>query len=122
MIHQLYLKPNYTNKSKQRSTIISLDQNLILKIQKKPRSSKTQSFNKFSKVFDLPDTGTVYGSPTSSIDKSNLPLHFTQSQASKEIPKPKLLEQLLLYLFVLRPRELKSLAALQLFKSSFTLC
>ena len=53
------------------------------KIYQRSRSSKIQSLHKFPQLIDLPDTGTVYGSPTSFADKSKYFLHFNQSQTSK---------------------------------------
>ena len=70
-------------------TITPLDQNPIdsESFYQKPRTSKFQSFNKFSEKIDFSDTGTVYDFPLSFTEQSKSSEHFNQSQSSIRITR-----------------------------------
>ena len=55
----------------------------------KPRSSKFQSFNKFTELFELPDTDTVKDIATSLANQPNSFPFFNQSQTSNRNTRTK---------------------------------
>ena len=86
MIHQICLtikssKPVNLNDFHHQSR----SQSHLEKVIHKERSSNFQSSNKIREMFDLPDTSTVYGSPTSSKDRQKSTFYFSQSQGSNKI-------------------------------------